>query len=135
MIAGGAAALIHFLITSPPSFISLMREREEEIQIEAFHPSDFIRSFPAEDMVPLGALVPPFTSSHRDPGRKLSCHPLSWSGWYPRHSQDSCWRRNQSQIPWNPLCFPALLKAWVTCVTLLAPDTPCMMRRDRSWWE
>lgn len=48
MIAGGAAALINFLITSPPSFLSLVKEREEEIQVEAFHPPGFIRSFPAE---------------------------------------------------------------------------------------
>lgn len=72
MIAGGAAALINFLITSPPSFISLVREREEEIRVEAFHPpilSDpFLQS--GQDMAPLGALVPPLHLQPRRSRRK-----------------------------------------------------------------
>lgn len=48
----------------------------------------------------------PFTSSHGDPGGKLGCHPLSWFGWCPRHSQDPCWRRNHPADSMEPSVLP-----------------------------
>lgn len=64
--------------------------------------------------------MPPFTSNHRDPGRKLSCHPCPGLG-CPGHCQEPTQRSH------GTLC--ALLQAWVTC-TPVSP--PCVVRRDRS---
>lgn len=88
-----------------------------------------------QDVVPLGALVPPFTAAteiQEENSAAIPCPGLV--GAQGTHGIRAGEGTNP-QIPWNPLCFPALLEAWVTCVTLLAPDTPCMMRRDRSCWE
>lgn len=113
MIAGGAAALINFLITSPPSFISLVREREEEIQTEAFHAPDFIRSFPAKGPgcgAPWGSCAS-LHSSQEENSAAIPCPGLVGAQGTHRIGAGE---GTNPQIPWNPLCFPALLEAWVT---------------------
>lgn len=120
MIAGGAAALINFLITSPPSFISPVRETEEEIQVEAFHPPELIRSFPTEKPgfgAPWSSCASLHLQAQRS-SRRTWLLSLSWLGWCPRHPQDSCWRRNQPTDSMEP---SVLLKICVTCVILCHP--------------
>lgn len=123
MIAEGAAALINFLITSPPSFISLVKEREEEVQVEAFHLPALIRSFPAEGPG-FGAPWSSCASLHLQPQRSRKKTQLP--------SQDSCWRRNQTTDPMEPSVLCSRPGSPVS-PSLLAPDTPCMVRRDRSF--
>lgn len=112
MIAGGAAALINFLIISPPSFLSLVREREEEIQVEAFHPPDFIRPFPGEGPG-FGAPWSSCASLHLQPWRsrkKTAAIPFPGLVGAQGTRRICAGEGANPQIPWNPLCIPGQLE-------------------------
>lgn len=105
--------------------------------MEVFHLPALIRSFPAEGPG-FGAPWSSCASLHLQPQRsrkKTQLPSLSWLGWCPRHSQDSCWRRNQPTDPMEPsvLCSRPGSPVSPVSPSLLAPDTPCMVSRDRSF--